>query len=93
MLHLILLPKYSDPINIKTGNVILTDDGKSSTAPLIISGDTIDYVGHGFFTGDEVYYQPDEFVEYDADMENQFLLQPLEILGIYRGEIFCKKIR
>ena len=60
------LPKYSDPINIKTGNVVLTDNGKSATAPLILSGDTIDYVGHGFFTGDEVYYKPDEFVEYDA---------------------------
>ena len=58
--------KASDPINIKTGNVVLTDNGKSATAPLILSGDTIDYVGHGFFTGDEVYYKPDEFVEYDA---------------------------
>ena len=43
------LPKYSDPIDPKTGNVILTDNGRSSTAPLILSGDTIDYTGHGFF--------------------------------------------
>ena len=41
------LPFYQDPINVKNGNVVLTDNGKSAS-PLIISGDTIDYTDHGF---------------------------------------------
>ena len=87
------LPKYSDPINIKTGNVILTDNGKSATAPLILSGDTIDYVGHGFFTGDEVYYKPDEFVEYDASYGEPIAITTTRNLGdLQRGTYFVKRL-
>ena len=87
------LPKYSDPINIKTGNVVLTDNGKSATAPLILSGDTIDYVGHGFFTGDEVYYKPDEFVEYDASYGEPIAITTTRNLGnLQRGPYFVKRL-
>ena len=87
------LPKYSDPINIKTGNIILTDNGKSATAPLILSGDTIDYVGHGLFTGDEVYYKPDEFVEYDASYGEPIAITTTRNLGnLQKGTYFIKKI-
>ena len=87
------LPKYSDPINIKTGNVNLTDNGKSSTAPLIISGDTIDFVGHGFFTGDEIYYQPDEFVELLVGYGEPVSVSTVRNLGdLQQGKYFVKRL-
>ena len=87
------LPKYSNPTDTKTGNVILTDNGKSSTAPLIISGDTIDYSGHGFFNGDEVYYRPDKFVELVSDFGEPIAITTERTLGgLLEGKYFIKRI-
>ena len=58
------LPFYQDPINVKNGNVVLTDNGKSASAPYIVNGETIEYTDHGLYSGEEVYYQPDKFVGY-----------------------------
>jgi hypothetical protein len=87
------LPKYSDPIDPKTGNVILTDNGRSSTAPLILSGDTIDYTGHGFFSGDEVYYRPDKFVELLGGYGEPVAITTVRNLGnLQEGRYFVKRI-
>ena len=87
------LPKYSNPTDTKTGNVILTDNGKSSTAPLIISGDTIDYSEHGFFNGDEVYYRPDKFVELVTDYGEPIAITTERTLGsLLEGKYFIKRI-
>ena len=87
------LPKYINPIDTKTGNVILTDNGKSSTAPLIISGDTIDYIRHGFFNGDEVYYLPDKFVELVSGYGEPVAITTERTLGdLSEGKYFVKRI-
>lgn len=87
------LPKYGDPIDPKTGNVVLSDNGRSSTAPLILSGDTIDYTGHGFFSGDEVYYRPDKFVERLSGYGEPIAITTERTLGnLSEGKYFVKRI-
>ena len=87
------LPKYGDPIDPKTGNVVLSDNGRSSTAPLILSGDTIDYTGHGFFSGDEVYYRPDKFVERLSGYGEPIAITTERTLGgLLEGKYFIKRI-
>jgi len=87
------LPHYQNPINVKTGNVVLTDNGNSATSPYIISGDTINYTDHGFYTGDEVYYQPDKFVELLAGYGEPVAITTVRNLGdLTEGRYFTKRI-
>ena len=87
------LPFYQDPINVKTGNVVLTDNGNSATSPYIISGDTINYTDHGFYTGDEVYYEPDKFVELLAGYGEPVAITTVRNLGdLTEGNYFVKRI-
>ena len=87
------LPSYKDPIDVKTGNIVLTDNGFSSTAPLILTGETIDYVEHDLFTGDEVYYRPDKFVELEDGYGEPVAITTVRNLGdLVEGRYFATRV-
>jgi hypothetical protein len=87
------LPFYQDPINVKNGNVVLTDNGKSASAPYIVNGETIEYTDHGLYSGEEVYYQPDKFVELITDYGEPVAITTVRNLGdLSEGRYFVKRI-
>ena len=87
------LPFYQDPINVKSGNIVLTDNGNSAGSPYIINGDTISYTDHGLNTGDEVYYQPDKFVEFLGGYGEPIAITTVRNLGdLTEGRYFAKRI-
>jgi len=87
------LPSYQNPINVKSENIVLTDNGNSATSPYIVSGDTINYPDHGLYTGDEVYYQPDKFVELLTGYGEPVAITTVRNLGdLTEGRYFVKRV-